>query len=202
MKFASLALGASLALAAQPAMALEIGYTLVINGSTNVPTFTLTNDSDAARITGFRFTVGQADGFNFDYVGSFSYTPVASFTAAVDVGDTANGGARSDAFVISFVGFDPLETFAMVADVDEDSNNSTENYNSVFWNNAGEVNSLMEVTFSTGAVLSQVAPDPETTTPIYTFSQTSATAVPVPAALPLLGGGLAVGGLLMRRRRG
>ncbi|MDF2234934.1 VPLPA-CTERM sorting domain-containing protein [Albimonas sp. CAU 1670] len=200
MKLASLALAASVAVVAQPALALDVGYTLVISGNTNVPDFQLTNDSDAAQITRFRFTIGDVS-YNFDYVANFSYTPPGGFSASIITGDINNSGVRTDEFELGYVGFDPTETFRMQTDVDPDSGNLTVNFNSIFWNNGEADSSFMEVTFSTGEVLSQFAGD-QTVASSYTFQQSSTSAVPVPAALPLLGGGLAVAGLLLRRARG
>ena len=57
------------------------------------------------------------------------------------------------------------------------------------------------VTFPPGAASGRRSPLPDAMDGADALSQPAATAVPVPGSLPLLGGALALAGLLLRRRR-
>lgn len=173
---------AAVMVASNSSQAALIGYTLVIDGNVNVPTYTLTNDSAAAQITSFSFTVGHS-GRNFDYVQAI--TAPAGGTANLIIGDTANSGARTTSFQIDYTGFDPGEFASNNTDVD--IGNITLDYRNTFFNNGAEPNSVITVDFSDGQTLSQTVADQTAGQSSYTFSQ-SANPVPVPAALPLLAG--------------
>lgn len=69
----------------------------------------------------------------------------------------------------------------------------------MFFNNGAAPNSVVTVGFSTGDIIDFTLPDGVAP---YSYSQSSDTSVvPVPAAMPLLAGGLGVMGLVGWRRR-
>ena len=148
----------------------------------HVPIFTLTNTSTnaLAKITSFKFTIGDID-FNFDHLGiPGSGAPLGAFSTdlnndgsyAFSSPDNQDNAFRSDFILYSgFTGFDKGDVFTFVADVDLDGMvhpGSPEDLRTVFWNNGEIPNSEITVTF-----------------------------VPEPATLSLLG----LGGLLLRRRK-
>jgi len=147
----------------------------------HVPIFTLTNTSTnaLAKITSFKFTIGDTD-FNFDHLGVAGRDPLGTFSTdlnsdgsyASSSPDNEDNAVRSDFILYSgFTGFDNGDVFTFWADVDIDTvvyPGSPEDFRTVFWNNGEAPNSEITVTF-----------------------------VPEPATLSLLG----LGGLLLRRHK-
>ncbi|MEC9434913.1 MAG: VPLPA-CTERM sorting domain-containing protein [Pseudomonadota bacterium] len=199
MRHTLIGLGFVLATAA-PAAALGIstGYTLEIDGSTNVPVFQLTNDSTSATLDSFSFSIGDT-AYNFDYAQSIG-ADVGTMGFTLDTGDTLNGGARTDLLAFTLTGFDPGEVFGFETDIDPDNSNVTVDFRDVFFNNGAAPNSVISVAFSDGVTFEYTLPDAAELSS-YTFSQ-SVSDVPLPAAAPLLGAGLAGLAFFARRRRG
>lgn len=198
-RLATAVLAAGTALAAAPAFALPAtaAFDFDISGDANVPTMTLTNTSSAGvELTSFRFFIGDS-GYNIDEVYTIS---APGMTAVLTEGDAAQGGARPDAFTIAFTGFEPGESASWDVDVDVDSANTVEDYRTVFFNNGdGSGNATLAAAFSTGNVLNFTLPDFDPAPASYSFA-VSSSPVPLPAALPLLGAGLAALGVAARRR--
>lgn len=179
------------------------GYTLVLSGSTNIPTFQLTNNSDPGlTLTAFTVTIGNT-AFNYDGVQGVVLGSLGSATLITPDTNTS-GGVRSDTVEYTFTGFDPGEAFQFEVDVDVDTNNTTEDYRTVLFNNGAAPNAVVTVSFDNGSVLSQTMPDASPNLTAFTFAQTSAVgAAPEAGTLALLGlGSLPIAGAVIRRRRG
>ncbi|WP_425404390.1 VPLPA-CTERM sorting domain-containing protein [Hwanghaeella sp.] len=206
MKFkavlAALTLGAMASLPAQAAVVTPpLGFDLTLSGNTNVPTFTLVNTSAAGQqLTGFTFTIGNVSR-HFDFVNSLSNP--AGGTSTLNSPDSVDNGARSDTIDLTFTGFDAGESVSFAADVDLDpSFNSTQDYRNVFFNNGTALNSVATAFFAFGTSVSLTLPDNPVNQSSYSFSASNGvSAVPLPAALPLLVAGLAGLGILSRRRK-
>ena len=187
------------------------------------PLFQLENQSEGGlEITRIDFSIGNP-AYNFDRVTLTGTTAGGVYTLGAPAGgtmsifgssiDTVNGGVRSDSFSLAFTDFDPGEVARWTAEIDQDSPpagaaNNAANFRTVFFDNGGASvpNSTMTVHFSdlrtlvysiSGVSQGQIA---------YTFIQgaddfTSPGEVPLPAALPLLGAGLAGLGVAARKRR-
>lgn len=158
VRIASLALIAGMA-GALPARAAIIGFELELNGDINAPTFALTNTSDSALIDNFQFTIGDTTR-NFDAVGDAANnfaTLLRDGTVAgaslVTPDANFSGGVRSDFLEIAFASFLPGILVSFEADVDADSINTGENFQTVFFNNGAALNSVASVLFSTGDLI-------------------------------------------------
>jgi hypothetical protein len=128
--------------------------------SWNLPVFTLTNTSTnaLAKITSFKFTIGDID-FNFDHLGVAGRDPLGAFSTdlnndgsfASSLPDNQDNHIRSDFLLYSgFTGFDKGDVFTFWADVDLDGRvfpGSPEDFRTVFWNNGETLNSEITVTF-------------------------------------------------------
>lgn len=196
--FKQLSLAAALGLFAGTANATTVGFDLVISGSNNVPTFTITNQSDAGiTLDTFNITIGLLSR-NFDYIRNVAAP--AGGTANVTNGDATNGGTRFDFLEIDYTDFDMGETVSFIADIDQDTGNTTRNYENTLFNNGTAPNSVATATFSNNFVLQLTLDDRSTTPTSHLFSaREDITPVPLPAGLPLLLTGL--GAFAFARRR-
>jgi hypothetical protein len=127
--------------------------------SWNLPVFILTNTSTnaLAKITSFKFTIGDID-FNFDHLGTAVDPPPAfstdlnndgSYTSSLP--DHQDNNAFRSEFIsfAGFTGFDKGDVFTFMTDVDRDgpTYGSIEDFRTVFWNNGNALNSEITVTF-------------------------------------------------------
>ena len=192
-------------------MAGPIGFNLTINGNTNVPTFTLTNQSTTAQITDYSVTIGNTD-FNFDGVTAQSFTTGSGTATLVTPDASDSGGIRADLIDFNFTGFDAGEVFQHNGDVDVDNSNTIQDYRTTMFNNGAALNSVITVGFIddgiVGELVLEMPDDTNGVQPSYTFSargnidtgQGGGT-VPEPGALALFGIGLLGLGVAARRRR-
>ena len=179
-----------------PALAATVGFGLTLSGDPNIPTFTLTNTSTAADLTSFAFTIGDTSR-NFDQIYTVN-TPAGS-TGTLTFGDASQGGVRTDSFTISFTGLGVSQIANWRVDVDLDNLDTVENFSTVFFDNGTLPNSVVTVGFSTGDFIDFTLPDGSS---LYSYSASKPVdVIPVPAALPLLAGGLGLMGLMSWRRR-
>jgi len=203
MNIKSRILGSLLALAVStPARATLIGVQLDLSGSTNVPTFELTNTSTSAEIETFIFTIGDTSR-NFDGVENITETnlPLSFNSVLNSPDDNLAGAVRSNQLNFDFADFNPGGSFGFDADVDIDSANTVEDYRSVFFNNGGEPNSVASVVFSNGMTLDFTLGDqPAPLANAFTFTASRTIGVPVPGTLALFATGLLVAAGLTRRR--
>lgn len=186
------------------AHAATISFSFGIGGSNaNVPTFTLQNTSTSnAVLTAFDLSIGDLSR-NFD--SSVIVTNGTSATATLNSPDAVNNGARADNINYSFGGggFLSGEIFVFNGDIDSDPNNNVVlNFNSVFGNNGTAPNAVATATFlfeGETFILSDIFAD---NTGAQTLSDSvSVSAIPVPAALPLMVTALVGLGFASRRRK-
>lgn len=183
-------------------MAATTGVEATFSGSgtagINVPTLTLVNTGDLGDITGFTLTVGQAathgiDGWETRTGSSPGIVPTYNPNDF-----NLSGGGQYDIVGIAFTGFTPGSIFAIGFDVDLNSSNSNEDYRTDVLDGG-----TLTVTFS-GGVVDQFDFD---LTPqafnqsSYVYADSVASAVPLPAGLPLMLTALGGAALLARRKR-
>ncbi len=189
-------LAAGLIAAASGASAAT-SFNLTVSGSTNVPTFTLSNTSTSALLETFSISIGLV-ARNFDFINNV--TDPAGGTSTVTIGDGVDGGTRFDVLALSFVGFDPSESMSFGADIDQDNANTVRDYRFTLFNNGTGPNSELTATFSDGTSLSFFMPDQTPGLSSYSFDvNAAAPAIPLPAGLPLFAAGL--GALAVMRKR-
>lgn len=180
-----------------------LGYELTINdpifdsanGDQNVPDFQLTNISDAGtgfQITDFTLTIGDT-AFNFDFVRSQSVfvDTLGALSSTLNSPDLINDNSGPDLIDYDFAGFDAGDIFRFEADVDPDSGAVVQDYRQILF-----PTSMLSVTFSNGATLSEILNPSSATQAGYTFSQVQ---VSEPATFALLGSFL-IGGIALRRK--
>ncbi len=121
-----------------PAEAQSVPITVKISGSTNVPTFKVTNNS-RANIVRLVMTIGNTAKH---FQGNNSY--FSSIPGNVNI---PKGNGRSDIVDLSLNGFGPGETITFRADVDQDAApvDTVEDYRFVMFNNGGALNSIIFV---------------------------------------------------------
>lgn len=195
---AALVVGAA---SASQAATTTIGFTFDISGDANVPDMVLTNTSASALINGVSLTIGDTD-MNFDQVYTGINTAPVGGGFSIVTGDTAQGGARTDLVALSFTGFGAGLFSEFGVDVDRDTVDTVEDYRDIFFNNGGQDNAELTVSFSTGHTLSLIMGDGVRQRD-YHFSLSDRVAistVPLPAGLPLLVGALGLVGFAGRRR--
>lgn len=211
------AAGVGLALAAAGASqagTVEAGWTLDLGPDRDTPGMTLANDSDAGvDLTALSLTIGDTSkGYDFVFIdsnppgGTAALSPTAKPTLAVDDDVTA------DAIELDFTGFSAGESAEWTTDIDANGGVETnEDYAAVLFDNGAPSNAVVEATFRSALfannpdrTVSLTLPDFQDETPVaFEFAAAETyQAVPVPAALPLLGAGLVALGFLSRRRGG
>jgi hypothetical protein len=173
---------------------INIKNNTLAGSETDIPVFSVTNRSTAAKITKLEIFIGLVSK-NFDRVGGFSASPTGATRVSPDL---INGGVRSDTAVFKFSNFDPGETFGFFAEIDDDlAVSSSENYRHILFDNGPGPNGYAKATFSDAAgVHSQTIVFQDTNGPTFQLSQV---AVPEPASYMMLAAGLAALGLYRRR---
>lgn len=181
-----------------------IGYQLTIGPPTGIPEFTLENTSSSEAITNFNFTIGNT-ARNFDaYLSSSAPAGVGFVFNGIDT--NGFGGLSSDAIDLDLTGFVPGlgSGFQFTADIDYDTSTSGgPPFTTTFFNNGTAPNSVITVTFASGAVLSQTIPENPVSagSNVYVFSQSaSGNTVPEPASSAVFAMGL-LGLVGFRRKR-
>lgn len=172
-----------------------------IDGSTtglrNVPQFTITNIGapGSESLSAFSFTIGDT-AFNFDFYRNPSGDLADTTFNEPFLGGTFNqDGVGYDFFSLSG-DLAPGESLTFEVDVDPDSSSLgvIVDFTNIFFDNGAAPNSIATAVFSNGATRSYELPDGLSNTPSFQI------AVPVPAALPLMLGGIAAFGFVARRR--
>lgn len=200
--FKAIALISAATLLSGAANAATTGFTLTIGGSTNIPTVTLTNAGDLGEITAFSITMGDADNFNFD--GVASRVASAGVGAGLTMGDTnINGGdtpvGRYSTIAFTAINFMPGGVFTFSVDVDSNYGNTTENYITTLLPGGS-----FDVTFAGGLQETfsiDLTATPENNSAPYSYAASVTSAVPLPAALPLLLTALGGAALVSTRRK-
>ncbi|MCW1883829.1 hypothetical protein OKA04_03760 [Luteolibacter flavescens] len=155
-KFRTLFAGLLLGLAAASTARADVSdllFTVKIEGNTNEPTISVTNNSPNLDITRFEFTIGNT-AKNFDgYQQNVTPPP----------GGTANrteptSGNRSDKVAFDLTNFGPGETFSFQVDVDTDGHNDVQNYKNVFFNLGGNTPNSVATVWSGAAKASRTLP--------------------------------------------
>ena len=153
----------------------DIGYKLQLSvAGNNFPQFTLTNTSTQADITGFTFSLGDAN-YNFDFIRNIVSNGISFTLDGVETSQAGgNNGLRSTSLPFTFSGFNPSKSYAFEADIDQGAFNNNIDFQGVFFNNGETPNASITVNFSDGTSLSTTLPE----TPVidsagnYTFEQT------------------------------
>jgi hypothetical protein len=141
--FRTLFAGLLLGLAAASTTRADVSdllFTVKIEGDTNVPTISVTNNSPNLEITRFDLTIGNT-AKNFD-PSEQTVTPPPGGNA---VRTSALLNQRMDVVSFALSSFGPGETFTFKVDIDQDGLDNVENFNNVFFNNGAAPNSVATV---------------------------------------------------------
>jgi hypothetical protein len=174
---------------------IDIKDNTLAGWQTDIPVFSVTNRSDAAKITKLEVHIGLVSK-NFDRVGGFTTAPTG---AARVTPDLINASVRGNTAVFTFSNFDPGEKFGFFAEIDDDLVvSSAENYRHILFDNGPGPNGYAKATFSDAAGLhSRTIVFQDTAGPLFQLSQV---AVPEPATEMLLAAGFGALGFYRRRR--
>lgn len=218
MKFIRVATSVAVfSFAALSAQAASVGFGLEGHAKArNFGKFALTNTSTDAAIESMSLTIGKRS-FNFDIVRVGDGVTVLK-------GDKRNNRRRFNDIAMSFNDFEAGSTTMFRLDIDRDrkKRRNKANYRKVLFNNGKAQNALITVTFSNGEVLSKFLGDQRRsdgltsrllngarydvlasmTKVLDDVEISNISAVPVPAAMPLMLGGLFGLGMVARRRKG
>jgi len=185
----------------------------------NFSTFSLTNTSTDAQIESASMTIGKKT-YNFDILRLRKSSAVSS---KMIKGDKRNGKKRFNEIAMAFNGFDAGESTKFRLDIDRDKGKrrGRADYAKVLFRNGKAKNSLITVTFSNGEVLStfltakganglttrlatgdrfRTLAGAEMVLPPVEVANLVAS-IPLPAAMPLMLGGLFGIGMVGRRRK-
>ena len=141
--FAGLLLGLASASAARADVS-DLLFTVKIEGDTNVPTIVVTNNSPTLEITRFEFTIGNT-GKNFDGGTNTIVAPPGGTAVQKSPITLLGNNVRSTKLVVDLTGFGPGKTFSARVDIDDNSGDTFENFNNVFFNNGTAPNSVATV---------------------------------------------------------
>jgi hypothetical protein len=177
------------------------GFELTIDGSDsfNAPLIELENTrTDDVALERFGMTIGDM-AYNFDRITDPDDTDKALSKVDIEQGDFPDDVNRVNKFLLKF---DPAltqkQSISWIVDIDEDDQNTNENFRSVLFNNGAEKdNAVATAYFGDGTELSLELPNGQTGLDSYNYSAV----MPLPAALPLFAGGLAGVAFVARRRR-
>ena len=179
------------------AYAATTGVKATFSGSTNVPTLLLENTGDLGDITSFSILVGLAGTHGID--GWANPVLGAGIVPTYNPNDFNLGqGGQYDIVSITFTGFTPGKAFAVDFDVDLNASNTNEDYRTDVLPGG-----LLTVGFSGGLTTEfgfDLTPT-STTQSSYEYANSIASAVPLPAGLPLMLAALGGMALLARRKR-
>lgn len=205
----SAGLAVVLALLAAPAAKAVPSLSFIVDGDTFFDPYVLSNTSDAGEtLLSFRLDLAGAGNLCFDVVfdGPCNVTP-NNETAFTPLGTSvADTGLLSDTVVdggttldLTFGGFDPGEVFQFLIDVDPASDVNVAGSTAALGDTL--IGATVVALFSNRLQLSGVLGPVDGNDDASAFELTGVTEVPLPAALPLFGVGLAFAGLLGWRRR-
>jgi hypothetical protein len=194
------------------AVSTPISFDLQI-ANPSVAIFRLENTSGpGTEITGLSLFIGDTD-YNFDKVGSFfNIIDTGSIlTPSLITGDDDQGGVndpagRFDTIALAFSGFDSGDRFEFSTDIDEDNNNTDEDFLTILFNNGASVeNAWISVSFLAGlekGTINYTLPDMAIEADQrYDFESSGKTdPIPEPATLMLFGLGI-LGLTGMNRRK-
>ncbi len=206
------------AVAVPAAQAATVGFEL--NGHAkkrDYGKFSLVNTSTDADISSMTLTIGKTS-YNFDIVKAGRNSSMS-----LTKGDKRNGKRRFDDIAMSFDKFAAGESLRFRMDIDKDrgKRKNKADYSKVLFNNGKARNAQISVTFSNGEVLTTFLDDQSKLTrrlDTGVMREVASaemelipseigdvigrvSAVPLPAALPLMLGGLFGLGLIGRRRK-
>ena len=139
----------------------------------NVPRFTLLNTSTASEeIVGFSITIGDSDGYFFDFVAGPDSAPMgelAHFSSEIQTGallvtgDRINDRSGGDLIAWTFNDFQVSEALVFQVDVDPTSallgGHQSADARFAFANNGASANSIVRIRFSNGAIATRVFED-------------------------------------------
>ncbi|MEM7313172.1 MAG: hypothetical protein AAF497_08470 [Planctomycetota bacterium] len=149
-----------------------------------VSIFRLRNTSPSAQIIDFTGFIGDAT-HNFDsFSGEMNLVDTeALLTFSLDIGDTVQGGARTEDFAYSFNGFDSSDRFQFQTDLDLDNQNTDTDFRNIYFNNGASPNASFEVFFQSamgnGSLVLEL-PDEDLTGDPQSFTYNVAGNIPEP----------------------
>ena len=180
-----------------------ISFELKFAGSFDNPTVRLKNTSEATvQLTDFSMTIGDTSR-EFDMITNpISDTdPGGDLTSTLVIGDSNQDLIGTDLYKFSFTGFNSNDLIRFYTEIDEDAQNTSEDYRMVFFNNGENENSVVTVSFFDGlnpGTLTMTLPDGDVAES-YVFIAEGQT-VPIPGALWLFGSGL-IGVIVLKKRK-
>lgn len=193
------------------ANASPISFDLEI-ANPSVAIFRITNTSASAEMTGLALSIGDTD-YNFDIVSGFSslIDSGSNLTPAIIAGDDIQGAdgdqtGRFDTISLIFSGFEPGDKFQFQTDIDEDNNNTPEDFDTILFNTGSSIdNAWMAVSFSDGlerGTINFTLTNQQSMDGKYYFSAAGETSpIPEPSTMILLGFGLLGFAGISRRKK-